>query len=596
MVNLLKIGESKIISNRTNFRDRTRSTHYPSDADLIYNLWNPITPPFDPVINLKDLCKPLCPKFFFLENIKGREPQHHIIFKMPEQEIMDERMIYGRYFKHKNAFHKGILEALKYIVWNDEGNRFINSPLDSVQWGNLFLRIIEPDARDAIVYLRQFFQRLQEEGILSRYLNCRGQIFFNLQVFNPEILIPPPENGMPYELALRETERNPHPYRFRWEGPFPGYTVISELNFERSEIVGHLFYTHDFIRLSQDSENFEEYENQMFIIPSLLHLWLIRLALSTLRTEYLQNFTLNFANNEIFRPAFNEDIPAPIDFSRYNIRLETLDRSYTEELLNEMRVDSSRRTAQSLIMLKLIHERRPNMILNTNFECLVPDLRGQFCGLRWNLGCGMRDYVQIPPATVVENVLTFQRYIRDEITLKSSGFYMLHQFINNLLELKNNMGLWVGDIRRRNKRLYYTNRVFDDDLPREQKLFICFWSPFLFISDLEVVFHDEEGGTIITDFIEDPIRRQNLIDLFNNFSSNDIMPIVVGEFPVEKYIRTSRRQQLAIWRACNFSSRDSSRREDESIEDYELRILSRRLGYNDRRAGEGIFGNRVRFI
>ncbi len=581
-----------ITSERINYRDRTRSINYPNEADLRYNLWNPRFPPFDPVIALKDLSQPFCPKFIFLKNIKGRQPMPHVIFKIPGQEI-DDRNVYRHYYRHKNAFDFGVVEILKYIVWNNEGSRLIDLPLETIQWRNLFTQFTDSDHRDAIHYLSRFFQRLQNEGTLGRYQDSRGDIFFNFQIFNPEIILPPSEDGMPYELALRRTERNPNPYRFRWNGLFPGYSIITEINIDRYEIVSYLFYTRDFIRLVPENENFTNFENQMFIIPSLHHLWLNRLALSSLAPEYLQNFVLNFANTEIFQSVLGEEVPSSQDFSRFNLRLETLDQTYTENYLNELRINLPLRTAQTLLMLKLLHGRRPNLILNTNFECLVPDSRGQFCGLSGNLGCRMRDYVQIPPAVVVENVLSFQKYIRDEITLNSSGFYYLFKFIDNLLELKNHIGIWVGQIERRDNMLFFQNRIFDDDIPREQKLYIAFWSPFLFLVDLEVRLIDEDDGTIITNFLESPIRRQNLNDIFEYFSQNEILPIIIGEFPVEEYIRNFRRQQYAIWRASNFTT---TQNDDETIQQYELRVLGERLAQNDKRAGEGIFGNRVRFI
>lgn len=581
-----------MVEERINYRDQTRSINYPNEADLRYNLWNPRAPPFDPVVALKDLCRPFCPKFIFLENIKGRTPQPHVIFRMPGQDINDQN-VYRNYYRHKNAFNQTIIEVLKYIIWNNEAWNLIDQPLESIQWRNLFTLFLDPENRDVYPFLLRLFQRLQEEGTLNRYQNSIGNIFFNFQIFNPEINLPVSDDEMPYEIALRRTERNPNPYRFRWIGPFPAYSKINEINFDRNEIVSYLFYSRDFVRLDPEHESFTDYENQMILLPNLHHLWLNRLALSTLAPEYMQDFVLSFANTNIFQSVLGEDIPSPQDFSRFNLRLETLDQTYTENYLEEFRVNLPLRTAQSLLMAKLLHGRRPNLILSTNFECLVPDLRGQFCGLRWNLGCRMRDYVIIPPAVVVENVLSFQKYIRDEITLKSSGFYYLFVFLNNLLELKNHSGIWVGDVERRDNTLFFQNRIFEDDVPREQKLHTAFWSPFMFLLDLEVRLIDEDTGTVITDFSVNINRRQNLNDIFEHFSQNGALPLIIGEFPIEEYIRNFKRQQTAIWRASNFTS---TQNEGENIEQYELRVLGERLNNNDRRAGEGIFGNRVRFI
>ncbi|MFX1257263.1 MAG: hypothetical protein ACFFAN_05365 [Promethearchaeota archaeon] len=580
-------------SNRVSFRDRMLSIHYPSDSDLRFGLWNPLNPPFDPVFSLKDISQPQCPKFYFLKHIKGRDPQYKIIFRTPNQRI-ENSAIYRRFFKHKKAFNLAIIRILKYIVWNNEGNRLIREPLDSPIWGNILRQAIDPDLRDSTIYLRNFFHRLQEEGILNRYLNSRGSIYFNFQIFNPEIYLPLSEDGMLYELELRRTDRSPRPYRYRWDGPFPGYSIIPEINLERHELVSYLFYSHEFIRLNHTNQNFTNFENQMFIIPNLHFLWLLRLAISTLNTDYLQNFHIDLSEVPLFRSINNDQIPSAQEFSRYRLRLETLDQTYTEDMINDLDLNFPLRTAQALIILKLLHGRRPNLVLNISDECLVSENRYEFCGLRGNLGCAYRDYVRFPPAVVYQNVLTFQEYIRDEITIKSSNFYFIYQFLRDILELKNFIGIWLGHIIRRNDVLYFQcNELFEDDIPREHNLNIAFWSPFFFPADLEVRLVNDDDGTIIREISDNPINSQNLMDLFNIFSINNMLPILVGDFPNEENMRNYRRQQKAIWVANNYIPPE--RNEDETHHDYEMRILSRRLRNNDRRAGEGVFGNRVRF-
>ncbi|MHA1338253.1 MAG: hypothetical protein ACTSPW_21360, partial [Promethearchaeota archaeon] len=415
------------------YRDRVRSFNYPSKSDLRYNLWNPLVPPFDPIIALEDLSQPFCPKFLFLKHIKGREPRLDFVFRSENQNI-ENQSNFRFYYRFNRIFNQTVINVLKYIVWNEEaGEELINQSLESVQWRNLFNSFIEQEDHAVIPFLIRLFQRLQDERILDRYTNSKGNIFFNLQIFNPLISIPPSDNGMPHELRLRRTERNPNPYRFTWNGTFPGFSVIDEINFDRNEIVSYLFYSRDFIRLDHENESITSYEDQMFTFPRLHHLWLIRLALSTLNNEYLQDFALYFAGNEIFSSNITENFPRPRDFARFNLRLESLDRTYTQQYLIDNRIDLPLRTAQMLLMFELIHGRRPNLILNTDFDCLVPKHRREFCGLQGFLGCSIRDYVRIPVAVVTENVLTFQQYIRDEITLKSSGFYFLFNFLDDLL-------------------------------------------------------------------------------------------------------------------------------------------------------------------
>ena len=130
--------------------------------------------------------------------------------------------------------------------------------------------------------------------------------------------------------------------------------------------------------------------------------------------------------------------------------------------------------------------------------------------------------------------------------------------------------------------------------PRDQKLNCVFWSPYLLISDLTIKLTGDENRTIISDYYEEiPVNNQNLNDIFNYFSENDELNIILGDFPSEINEFNLRRQQRGIWRACSFRR---AQEENESINDYDLRVLRERLRENDKRVGEGIFGNRVRFI
>lgn len=570
-----------------NYRDRLVRFKYPQLSDLRIFLWNPRFPPFDPVFTFKEICIPLCPNFTYLKNIKGYTPSLNNVYKIPRTQYN-----YINYYNDRNNYHNAVLNILNNISWNNDSQYLIDEPIESARWGNLINLLADSSlVRDQ---LRNYFTRIQEEGRLRRYHEKYGEILFRIQLFNPEITLPAERNN-DYVLRLRQTEFIPRPYRFTWTGSFPAFGMIDELNFENREIVGYMYYNRQFFSEGvRAHENFEEYESEMIMIPAMHQLWLIRLALSTLNNNLLQNFTLNLVDAEVFRSQW-DDLPRNIDFSNYNLRLETPDQSYSYNTIIGRDVDLPLRTAQSLIFLKVVHGRRPTQILNTNFQCLADDDRFNHCGLA--VVCNMRDYVRFPPEIVSENVLTFQKYLRDEITLKSSDWFYLFKLINrDILELRNHIDLWIGTIRVADDTYTYNNNnnLFPDRPPLDQQLRCILWSPFFYISNFAVILEEQESEIIIHEYFQNNrLNSMTIEKIFNEYSIDGELPVILGDFPREEFYRIYRRQQKAIWRASNFRL---SRNPDETIEDFDFRVLERRLNENDRRAGEGIFGNRVRFI
>lgn len=584
------------MSQEIGYRDVVLTFRRPTENDLIFNLWNPRQPPFDPVLDLRDLSQPHCPKFYYLKHVKGTEPSYSGIFCNPRRPRNNRENNYRLYFRHSRAYKNAIIKILKYIVWNSEGNILIDSPLNSPLWRELFIQVVDPERRDVIPYLERLFRRLQNQHVLEQYRNSIGKFFFKLQVFNPFINLPEDPDGNPYEISLRRTENFPRPYRYRWYGSFAALGIIPEINFERREIVLYSYYTPNFINYNQSSENFTFYEDQMFIIPDLHLLWLFRLALSSMDSSYLQQFAINLVDFPIFQTV-SGDIPSSVEFARFNLRLETIDRTYTENLLERYNINLPLRTAQALNWIKLVHGRRPRQILNMEDYCLLPDIehKATFCGLSFGRGCTMKDYVRIPKATVSVIVKDFQVFLRDEITLKSADFYYLQHFLRNrILELQDYLSIWLGKIKLENNDLIYENNEFlEDKIARGQDLHCAFWSPYLFFPDLVIQLEDREENTIINESNQSGTNEQSLRRLFSIFSIDNKLDIILGDLPTLENFRIYRRQQRAIWRANNFGE---SMNEDETLEDFEIKVLTRRLSENDRRAGEAIFGDRVRFI
>ncbi len=578
------------------YRDIVLTFRRPTENDLIFNLWNPRQPPFDPVLDLRDLCQPHCPKFYFLKHVRGTEPFYSTIFRNPRLQRNTRGNKYRLYFRHRRAYEKAVIRILKYISWNPEGNRLIDTPLNAPLWREFFIQVVDPERRDIIPYLERLFRRLQNLQVLDRYRNSKGNAFFKFQIFNPFITLPEDLSGNPYDIALRRTEHYPRPYRYRWLGSFAALGMIPEINLERREIVLYSFYTPNFVDFSPDSENFSFYEDQMFIIPALHLLWLFRLSLSTLDSRYLQQFSINLVDYPIFQ-VISGDIPSAIDFSRFNLRLETIDRTYTENLLVRYNINLPLRTAQALNWIKLVHGRRPRQILNMEDYCLLPDNehKGRFCGLSFGRGCMMKDYVRIPKAIVAVNVKDFQEFIRDEITLKSADFYFIQNFLESgIQELQPYLSIWIGSIRLENDEFIYVNNEYlEENIPRNQDLHCAFWSPYFFPSDLVIQLEDRENHIIVNESSEFGTNEQSLRDIFSILSVENTLDIIIGDLPTLENFRNFRRQQRALWRANNFKL---SREENETIEAYELRVLTQRMSKNDKRAGEGIFGNRVRFI
>ncbi|MBA7682697.1 hypothetical protein ES703_91049 [subsurface metagenome] len=269
------------MSGENGYRDIVLTFRRPTENDLIFNLWNPRQPPFDPVLDLRDLSQPHCPKFYFLKHVRGSEPFYSTILRNPRLPRNTRGNEYRLYFRHRRAYDKAVIKILKYIAWNSEGNRLINTPLNAPLWRELFIQVVDPERRDIIPYLERLFRRLQNQQVLDRYRNSRGNVFFKFQIFNPFITLPEDPSGNPYEIALRRTEYYPRPYRYRWLGSFAALGIIPEINFERREIVIYSFYTPNFINFNPNSENFSFYEDQMFIVPKLHLLFLTYISPQT---------------------------------------------------------------------------------------------------------------------------------------------------------------------------------------------------------------------------------------------------------------------------------------------------------------------------
>jgi len=586
------------MANSQRYNDRLLGFRYPSLADLRLFLWKPDFPPFDPIFTFEEICGPFCPKINFFKHIKGQNPAYQGIFRPYGANLS---ALYQDYFNQKKQFETSILNLFNHISWNKNGANLVNENLNSAQWDNI-LRIVTERDNILIGHLRRILKRLLEQDTLKQYVNQYGNIFFRIQLFNPEIQLP--TNKPEYRLALRRNERYPVPYRYTWNEQFPAIGMIPEINFEKREIVKYCFYSREFIKLDPLIEpNFEEYERQMFLYPEMHHLWLIRQALTTLKPKFLNQFNIKFVDEDIFS-SNSDDLPSSSEFSNYNLRLETLDESYSyNSLIKQNNVDLSLRTAQSLIILKLIHRRRPNLVLSTEFPCLVDTQRFKFCGYCYV--CGHRDYVQYPIPVVTENIRNFQNHLRDEITLESRGWFYLYKFIDyDILELKNYINIWIGTIKKEKGGFEYENDNYFGDFPPIDKNLKCvFWSPFFILNDLNVKLAEEQDKILIKDSIEPQVlMSHNLSSIFDLFSRDNRLNVILGEFPSLNDFLLPRRQQKAIWHACNFSLKQGVGTKkkpvppNETIEEFEQRVLQHRLSKNDTRAGEAIFGDRVRYL
>jgi len=107
------MGEYKISQNQPNVIDPVVFRR-PSNHDL-RSLWNPDFPPFDPIIDLKDLAFITCPYYSYYKNLIGLDPfNRNQCFVQPSSG--NRYLSFGR---DLTEFHRVIIETLKNLVWNE---------------------------------------------------------------------------------------------------------------------------------------------------------------------------------------------------------------------------------------------------------------------------------------------------------------------------------------------------------------------------------------------------------------------------------------------------------------------------------------------
>lgn len=558
----------------------------PSRADL-RRLWNPIIPPFHPIINLEKISMIACPYHSYYKNIIGLNSfGRNISLVRPNTEEK-----YRGYGRDLREFQRVIIEILKRLVWDDHIIDLVNQdPEDSDRWHRFIRSILNVEQQYLESHITGLLSRLHNEHILQEYPNYKGRLFFNLQVFNPEIFIDTNRHDRVFELPTRRTIQNQVQRNFQWQGSFPGYSLLQELNLERHELVIYYYYTKEFIPAEEISQtNFINRELHFFINPLLLFLWSSRLALGSLGNQFLNDFRLQYILSDIYSPLQNI-LPNSSEILNYNLRVETIENTYTQD---DITFNPEETLAQDFIVHQLSQRNDAWRTFQLERYCPIGGRKDGFCNISW--ACRMREFVTFPKPLVTRNVRRFQRSLRDEITLGWKKFYYLYRFIfDEPDEYRRHLNFWLGDISTLGDGYIYRDLInpLYDRAPRERDLTCIFLTPFVFPKDYSLRLVDNGE---ITEF-EILNESQSILHIKELISPRNPMRIMVGYFPEIKDIQLLKRQQDNLWRACNFQSNWEMEQEfHDDLEAIEMEYLRKRLSQNRRRAGEAIFGNRVRF-
>ncbi len=559
----------------------------PSRADL-RRLWNPIIPPFHPIIDLEKISMITCPYLSYYKNIIGLNSfGRNVSLVRPNTEEN-----YRGYGRDLREFQRVIIETLKRLVWDDRIINLVNQdPEDSDGWHRFIRSILNVEQQYLESHLIGLLSRLHNDNILQEYPNYRGRIIFNLQVFNPEIFIDTNRHDRVFELPTRRTVQNQVQRNFQWRGSFPGYSLLQELNLERHELVIYYYYNREFIPTEEISQtNFANRELHFFINPLLLFLWSSRLALGSLGNQFLSDFRLQYILSDIYTPIQNI-LPNSSEILNYNLRVETIDSTYTQD---DIFFNTEETLAQNFIVHQLTQRNDAWRTFQLERYCPIGGRKDRFCNISW--ACRMREFVTLPKPLVTRNVRKFQRSLRDEITLAYKNFYYLYRFIfDEPDEYRRHLSFWLGDVSALGDAYIYTDLInpLYDRAPRERDLTCIFLTPFVFPKDYILRLID--NGEITE--IEVLNESQSILHIKELISPRSPMRIMVGYFPEIKDTTLLKRQQDNLWRACNFQSNWEMEQEFHGdLETIEMEYLRRRLSQNQRRAGEVIFGNRVRFI
>jgi len=578
------MGEYKISQNQPNVIDPVVFRR-PSNHDL-RSLWNPDFPPFDPIIDLKDLAFTTCPYYSYYKNLIGLDPfNRNQCFIQPSSG--NRYLSFGR---DLTEFHRVIVETLKNLVWNERVQDLANQdPEESERWRTFLRSILSNDQNHLEQYLLRLLGRLFREGALGEYPNYQGRVFFNFQIFNPEFYIDQNNRNRIFNLITDPNTRSHNQRIFRWSDFFSLFAELQELNLERREIVLYWFYTEDFIpRNVFESETFRERELHFLIDPLLLYLWSMRSSLSSLEDHYLNDFRIRYIVEEIFSPIQNL-IPDQTELQTFRLRLETIDGTYGETDIN---FDPENLLAERLIAHQLSMRSDYWRIFHLEKYCPRGEPRDPLCNVSW--ACRMREFVSMPIPLVARNVKIFQRSLRDEITLACKKFYYLYRFIlSDTQEYRRRSNFWIGDVNRSGEHYIYEDFINElyTRAPRNRELQCIFLTPFMFPKDYQIRLIEDGDLTLIENIDE----NQSIFEIKENFSQNEPLRILIGKFPKIRNINLLERQQDNLWRACNFQRRWEREQEIGDLNLIKQHYLRTRLRQNNRRAGEGIFGDRVHF-
>lgn len=267
------------------------------------NLWNPNFPPFDPIIDLKNLAFITCPYYSYYKNLIGLNPfQRNICFVSP-----NSGNTYTGYERDLREFNRVIVETLKNLVWNGRFQNLANQdPEESEHWRNFLRSIINDDQLYLEPHLLRMLGRLFRDRVLENYPNYHGRILFNFQIFNPEFYIDQNNRNQIFNLVTNPNVRSQNQRIFRWSDFFSAFAQLQELNLERREIVLYWFYTEEFIPQNVlQSSNFRDRELHFLIDPLLLYLWSMRSCLSSLENQYGNDFRIRYVIQDIYSPIQN---------------------------------------------------------------------------------------------------------------------------------------------------------------------------------------------------------------------------------------------------------------------------------------------------
>ncbi|MFX1384745.1 MAG: hypothetical protein ACFFBP_20150 [Promethearchaeota archaeon] len=572
----------------------------------IISKFNPYTLKYNPVLRMEDITENICLRTPYLRIMKGHEIYVNKKHLSPPWDA--ENTEYRQYRLHREMYEENILWMIKEIKANSHS---LNSDFDRNYWMKRLKKRIEQEHHNLIEIILDGFEKFIDiEGGYNKLV--RNTFIFQPFLFSPEIPIPKDINNEPFTLKEYVSERKPDEnsdnnkkltYYEYFIDPnstfFSAFGLIPLIDLTDKRLIIFRYLSLEWFNEYKDTTEVRNNFEISYIFPDLFYLWLFRYSLYNLPDNLFLDLKLTILGKEIYTSNEFPEIESAIDFSNFSIDLLTPYNHYDDDFFKINDIDLKKLLTEKLIIIVLANSNKSYRAKKINEICPFDKINEYpLCNhhIFSTNQCKMNDYIRFPPREFERNIVFFQKYLRNEYNKSSNYFYWLYQTIeqDDIYQCRRNINVYLGTIIRKKDDEYHyydkTEEIIYESPPSEvEKLNIIPWAPFFYSEKWKI---DEN--------LE---RKKNNFYIFKNNNDNFLneLNILFSYFPNKKEINVLlvssfdegplfllQKQKKALW---NIIKHLHFQEEEESNEEFDLRIMKNKLKNNIKRAGIAIFGN-----